>query len=76
VNAARATKKGTILVVGHSNTVPLIVKALSGVTVANICESQYAGFYLVTLGGGDKAAARLVRSSYGTADEPVTADCK
>ena len=76
VSAARATKKGAILVVGHSNTVPLIVKALSGVSVANICESQHADFYLIALGGGDKAPARLVRSSYGDADKPVTPDCK
>ncbi len=76
VDSARREKKQAILIVGHSNTVPLIVKALSGVAVPNMCESQHADFYVVTLAGSDAATARLIHSRYGEADPPVTADCK
>lgn len=76
VHAARAAGKGTILVIGHSNTVPLIVKALSGIAVPNICESQHANLYLLALGVSDKLPSRLVQSSYGDADPPVATDCK
>jgi broad specificity phosphatase PhoE len=79
VNAARATKKGAVLVVGHSNTVPLIVKALSGVTVANICESQHADVFILSIANPrlmDSPTARLIKSKYGDADPPVTAECK
>lgn len=79
VNAARATKKGAILVVGHSNTVPLIVKALSGVSVANICESQHADLFILSIANPrslDGPTARLIKSRYGDADPPVTAECK
>jgi phosphohistidine phosphatase SixA len=79
VNAARATKKGAVLVVGHSNTVPLIVKALSEVTVANICESQHADVFILSIANPrlmDSPTARLIKSKYGDADPPVTAECK
>jgi broad specificity phosphatase PhoE len=79
VNAARTTKKGTVLVVGHSNTVPLIVKALSGVTVANICEAQHADLFVLPIVSPrpmDSPTAKVIRSKYGDADPPVTAECK
>jgi broad specificity phosphatase PhoE len=79
VNAARAGKKGTILVVGHSNTVPLIVKALSGATVANICESQHADLFVLSIANPrpmDGPVAKVIKSKYGDADPPVTAECK
>jgi broad specificity phosphatase PhoE len=76
VEAARREHKGAITVVGHSNTVPLIVKALSGVTVPNMCESQHADFYLVALPASDKLPARMVHTRYGEADAPSKEDCK
>jgi broad specificity phosphatase PhoE len=79
VNAARATKKGAVLVVGHSNTVPLIVKALSGVSVANICESQHADLFILSIANPrslDGPTAKVIKSKYGDADPPVTAECK
>ncbi len=76
VDAARREQKQSILIVGHSNTVPLIVKALSGVAAPSMCESEYANFYVVSLPSADAAPARLIHSRYGEADAPVTADCK
>ncbi|MBC7624845.1 MAG: histidine phosphatase family protein [Aeromicrobium sp.] len=91
VNTARSAQKGAILVVGHSNTVPLIVKALSGIDVANICDSQHANLFLLfistatatataaahqALGPTPESTARLIKSKYGEADPPANADCK
>lgn len=45
----RDTHEGqTVLVVGHSNTVPDIVKALSGVEVAAIDETEFSRLHVVT----------------------------
>lgn len=38
-----------VLIVGHSNTVPDTVKALSGTTVPAIAETEYNRLYIVTL---------------------------
>lgn len=51
-----------VLVVGHSNTVPDLVKALSGVTVDEIGESEFDRVYVVTLDG--KGRARLLSLHY------------
>jgi phosphohistidine phosphatase SixA len=48
----------TVLVVGHSNTVPLIVKELGGSEVPAIEHSQYGKVYIVTNGG-------IVAAQYG-----------
>ena len=91
VNTAHGAQKGAVLVVGHSNTVPLIVKALSGIDVANICDSQHANLFLLfistatapataaarqALGATPESTARLIKSKYGEADPPATTDCK
>lgn len=52
----------TILIVGHSNTVPLIVRALGGPDVGAIADSEYDNLYLLTLDAG--AAPKLVRAKY------------
>lgn len=41
--------RGTVLVVGHSNTVPALVEALSGQAVAAIGEDEYDHVFIVTL---------------------------
>ncbi|HSJ09809.1 MAG TPA: histidine phosphatase family protein [Longimicrobiales bacterium] len=51
----------TVLVVGHSNTVPLIVRALGGPDVGAIADSEYADMFTLVI-DGDKV--RLVRSKY------------
>ena len=56
----------TVLVVGHSNTIPIIVSALSGRPTDEICDGTYATLFVVTLREG--AAPVVERRSYGAAD--------
>jgi broad specificity phosphatase PhoE len=59
----RATHaRGTVLVVGHSNTVPGIVAALSGTAVDAIQDDQFDRIYRISIGPNGKAT--LSQSSY------------
>ena len=51
-----------ILVVGHSNTVAVIVQALSGQQIPAIAETVYNNLYIVTVKGKD---VTLVHTTYG-----------
>lgn len=57
----------SVLVVGHSNTVPAIVGALGGPVLQDICDAEYDGIYVMVL--SPDAAPRLVRSRYGARSE-------
>jgi broad specificity phosphatase PhoE len=63
----------TILVVGHSNTIPAIVGALGAPQPRELCDSEYDQVFVVVL--GDSGPARLIRSRYGAAnvDDPACA---
>lgn len=61
--AVRALPPGAVLVVGHSNTVPLIIEALGGPVLAAICDAAYANLYVLQLGADGHAT--LVRAEYG-----------
>jgi broad specificity phosphatase PhoE len=63
----------TVLVVGHSNTVPGIIAALGGPKMADLCDSQYASLFILSFPAA--GAPRLIRSSYGAADGPPSEDC-
>ncbi|GAA4861554.1 phosphoglycerate mutase family protein [Luteimonas vadosa] len=54
---------GTVVVVGHSNTVPAIVSALCACTVAAMDESEYDNRYTVRF--GEDGRARLVHARDG-----------
>lgn len=56
-----AAHGGTVVIVGHSNTVPVLVEALSGVAVAPMPETDYTRMYVVVVGAGGRA--RLLRLS-------------
>lgn len=78
IRSPNLTKNAVVLVVGHSNTVPLIVAALGGPTLPQMCESDYSSMFVLmpdATGG-----VRLIRSQYGQADvagNPTSAtDCK
>ena len=62
----------TVLVVGHSNTVPAIVAALGGPKYADLCESEYDS--LITLVLDAEGSARAVRTRFG-APTPADAAC-
>lgn len=53
----------TVIVVGHSNTVPLLVKALSGVAVADIPHTEYDRLYVVVHEAGKPP--RVIETRYG-----------
>jgi broad specificity phosphatase PhoE len=59
-----ATHAGrSVVVVGHSNTVPQIVRALSGRTVAEMTEQEYDHLFVVVVPA--QGAPRLFRTRYG-----------
>ena len=53
----------TVLVVGHSNTVPAIVEALGAKRPSAICDATYDDMFIVTIAVDGKANA--VRARYG-----------
>jgi broad specificity phosphatase PhoE len=61
----------TILVVGHSNTVPAIVAALGGPSLPEICDDRFATLFVLTL--VPPSVPRLITATYGAADPPSAA---
>jgi bisphosphoglycerate-dependent phosphoglycerate mutase len=60
----RATYAGrTVLVVGHSNTVPAIVAALGGAPSPDLCDEQYDALFTVVVAPDGKA--RVVKARFG-----------
>jgi broad specificity phosphatase PhoE len=53
----------TVVVVGHSNTVPAIVEALGATPAGEIPDSEYDNLFIVVLPA--EGTARLVRAKYG-----------
>jgi broad specificity phosphatase PhoE len=53
---------GTVLVVGHSNTVPLLVAALGGVTIPEIAHTEYDRLYVIVLDPGKPP--RVIAAKY------------
>ena len=72
-DAVRRHAGHTVLVVGHSNTVPAIVAALGGPRLPDICDSQYADLFTLILEPGK--APVLVRSTYGVASPAPGPEC-
>lgn len=54
--------QGTVLVVGHSNTVPALVEALGGQAIAPIGEDEYDHVFIVTIPA--EGPARLESGRY------------
>jgi broad specificity phosphatase PhoE len=72
--AVRARPDGeTVLVVGHSNTIPAIIAALGGPTLPTLCEREHAPLFVLTLPAG--GPPRLVSATYGTPDPPGADAC-
>jgi len=74
-DVATAVKKHvgqTVLVVGHSNTIPAIVEALGAPRPAAICDPEYDNLYVVTITPDGKAS--LLRAKFG-ARTPADASC-
>jgi broad specificity phosphatase PhoE len=58
----------TVLVVGHSNSVPAIIAALGANRPPPICDSQYDNLFIVTV--PETGQARVIRAKYGAASPP------
>jgi broad specificity phosphatase PhoE len=54
---------GSVLVVGHSNTVPELVRALSGAPVEEMTEAEYDHLFVVVVGGDGRP--RVIRTRFG-----------
>jgi len=63
----------TVLVVGHSNTIPKIITALGGPPLDDFCDNAYDGLYTMVIRPG--GAVTLVRGHFGAANGPAPADC-
>jgi broad specificity phosphatase PhoE len=61
-----------VLVVGHSNTVTLIVRALGGPLETPLCDAQYSQFFRLRVESPERVA--LERTTYGARDS-VNAQC-
>jgi len=72
VAAAIRAGGSSVLVVGHSNTVPAIITALGGPAMQELCETEYSNLFTLALMPGQPA--RLIHSNYGAPDESA-ADC-
>ena len=55
-------KKKKVLIVGHSNTVPRIVKGLSGQTIYPIPETDYDNLYIIKT---KRSSRQLTKTTYG-----------
>lgn len=73
VAAVRRHAGRTVLVVGHSNTVPRIAHALGGPQLRDFCEPEYAHLFVMVLKDG--AAPRLEQRTYGAPDAPGAGNC-
>jgi broad specificity phosphatase PhoE len=63
VQAVRSKYAGkTVLIVGHSNTVPALVKAFSGVEMPDLAHDSYDQMFVITT--SEQTPARLVRARY------------
>ncbi len=74
VAAAVRASSGTVLVVGHGNTIPAIATALGAPAMKEFCESSYSHMLVLRPAGPDM---RVVQIRYGEADTGKPgADCQ
>lgn len=64
---------GTVLVVGHSNTVPAIMTALGAPPMPDLCDAEHANLFVLRMGPG---AVQVTRGRYGAADPPGASECR
>ena len=64
---------GTVLVVGHSNTIPAIMTALGAGSLPDICDAAYGNLYIMVLADGKPP--QILRTKYGSPDVPGADDC-
>jgi broad specificity phosphatase PhoE len=63
----------TILLVGHSNTVPATIAALGGPRLTDLCDTSFSNLFVLVIPAG--GAPTLTREHYGAADPPDGPEC-
>lgn len=71
--AVRKAKGNAVLVVGHSNTVTLIVAALGGPRLPELCDAEYSNLFIVRLPA--RGSPAFVRAHYGVPDPADAGTC-
>ena len=52
---------GSVLVVGHSNTLPMIVESLGGGEIDEIPHDEHDNLYVVTIAGNEMVGVQRLR---------------
>ena len=74
VSLIRARHLGqTVVVVGHSTTVPKIIALLGGPRLRPLCENAYSHLYTLVI--PRSGTASLAHTHFGAADPPDTREC-
>ena len=73
VAAAVRKAGGTVLVIDHQLTMPVIIAALGGPSVQTVCDVEFSNLYILL--PADSSHLRLIRSHYGAPDPPHEAGC-
>lgn len=71
--AVRKARGNAVLVVGHSNTVTLIIAALGGPRLPELCDAEYSNLFIVRLPA--RGSPTFVRAHYGTPDPADAGTC-
>lgn len=70
----RARYRGrSVLVVGHTHTVPAIIAALGGPSMPELCDAAYGNLFVLVL--REHRRAELIRGHFGAADPPGAEAC-
>jgi broad specificity phosphatase PhoE len=69
-----AKKGATVLVVGHSNTLALIIAALGGPKMPELCDAEYSNLFVLEM--GEPGSAKLIRGHFGAADVANAGSCR
>ncbi|QYJ94626.1 phosphoglycerate mutase family protein [Shewanella spartinae] len=56
-------QQGNVIIAGHSNTVPLIIKALRGPEIPQLREDEYDNLFILSL--PQDGASSLIKTQYG-----------
>jgi broad specificity phosphatase PhoE len=64
---------GTVLIVSHQLTIPLIIAALGGPTIPTMCDTEFSNLYVLV--PEQSKALGLMRGHYGIPDPPHAPDC-
>ena len=71
--AVRKARGNAVLVVGHSNTVTLIIAVLGGPRLPELCDAEYANLFIVRLPA--RGSPTFVRAHFGVPDPTDAATC-